>query len=142
MRFSVFYLNNPILGISLNADTHTLVSRWLHADDVATAFTRLEQENIPNSVAIGIADKGLRRFSPVPGDILVSETGDIIRKTHQGFETLGATVHTLRLCHEADAVGTPGWKRLLERCSFTTLKDAYVELADTDRFPPEEHLPF
>lgn len=142
MRFSVFYLNNPVLGISLNADTHTLVTSWLHADDATSAFKQLEQENIPNHVASGIADRGLRRFSPVPGDILVSEQGDIIRKAHKGLETLGATVHTLRLCNEAGAVGTPGGKRLLERCSFSTLKEAYIELADTERFPPGEHLPF
>lgn len=142
MKFSVFYLKNPVLGNTLDANSHTRVSSHLYAEDATSAFDRLEQDNIPDNIACSIASSGLRRFSPVPGDIIVSETGDVIRKTHSGLETLGATVHTLRLLRAAHVVNTPGWKRLLERCSFGTLKDAYTELANDDGFPLEEDLPF
>lgn len=148
MRFSVFYLKNPVLGPSLNHESHTRVSTYLSAEDATAVFKALAEDTMSDNLAGNIARSGLRRFSPIPGDILVSEEGDVIRKTRDSIETLGVTPHTLRLLLHAAPLNGAALDSKLERCSFGTLKTAFAELArkthrDLDEaFPPEEELPF
>lgn len=141
MEFAVFYLKEPVLGGELGRDSHVHVG-MLFAENAVEGFEKLRENNVPDTIAGSIGYHGLRRFGALPGDILASDKGDVIRKSSAGLEVVAPSLATLRLLYRCGQRDKELWKRTLERSSFRTVREALLEEVFGEDFPPEEYLPF